>query len=314
MGWRDRLWSAYGVVVDTTIESVSNTFNATGSLACIAGGAVFAISFKIDEALNASYYGAVHAMGTVILSAEFNEFNYRVNETIPFEDSLQKSGGVAYLMSDYLHKDVVYTTSALLISSGTVLRALGANIKQWQQGRTDKAYYNTHHGVMISSPAVQEFLYTNAESLSGSLAYTCLSAAIAGTFISSQVISPRQSLTYPCEGEFLVNETDYNGPVTGVSIPLAFMVTRNITLDLLGVALIKAQVEGLANATYGGGLFLKPADKPSDNASEPPSTLPAVIGVSAYLANSFFTKKLVHLRDERIMQETNYNQISINIS
>ena len=141
MRWRDRLWSAYGVVVDTTIEITANTLNMVGSLACMLGGAGFAMSFAIDEVLNASYYGAANAMGAVKLSVEFESFDYRINETIPFEDSFQKSDGIAYLLKDYLHQDAVQTTSVLLFSSGTVLRVVGANMKQWQQGRVDKAYY-----------------------------------------------------------------------------------------------------------------------------------------------------------------------------
>lgn len=308
MGWRDRFWSAYGVVVDTTIEAVLQAFNAVGSLACIAGGAGFAISFAIDEVLTASYYGAANAMGTVTLSAEFKEFNYRINETIPFADSLQKSGGITYLLQDYLHKDAVYTTSALLFSSGTLLRALGANMKLWQQGRVDKAYFKDLHGVKISSPAGQEYLYTNAESLFSSLSYAFLSEAITGAVISSQVMSSSQSLTYPDKGDLQVSETHYKGPVTELSIPLVYTLTRNISLDLFGLALVRARVQGMANATYGGGLFLQPAE----NRSDPPVALPAVIGVSAYLANNFFSKKLIQLRDERVLQEINDNQISIN--
>ncbi|MCL9683263.1 hypothetical protein [Legionella maioricensis] len=308
MGWRDRFWSAYGVVVDTTIEITANTLNMVGSLACVIGGAGFAISFAIDEVLNASYYGSVAAMGAVKLSVEFESFDYRINETIPFDDSFQKSDGISYLVKDYLHKDAVQITSAALFSSGTVLRVLGANMKQWQQGRVDKAHYKNRLGVDIPSPTGKEYLYTNAESLFGSLSYTFLSTAVTGAVIKAQVISPTQHLTYPDKGRIQVNEPYYKGPVTEVSIPLAYTFVRNISLDLFGFALLKARAQGLANATYGGGLFLQPADNPPD----PPVVLPAALGASAYLVNNFFSKKLIHLRDERIMQETNDNQLSIN--
>jgi hypothetical protein len=305
MEWRDYFWSAYGVVVDTTIEVTANTFNMVGSLACMLGGVGFAVSFAIDEVLNASYYGSVNAMGAVKLSAKFESFDYKINDTIPGGDSFQKSGGIAYLLTDYLHKDTVQITSAVLFSSGTVLRGLGANMKLWHQGRVDKAYYKDRLGVEIPSPTGKEYLYTNAESQSGSFSYAFLSSAVTGVVIRSQIISPTQSLTYPDKGAIHVNATHYKGPVNAASIPLDYTLLKNISLDGLGLVLLKAQIEGLANATYGGGLFVQPANAPAD----PPIAVPAAVGGIAYLANNFFFKKLVHLRDERILHETNDTQI-----
>ena len=286
MRWRDCFWSAYGVVVDTTIEVTANTFNMVGSLACMLGGVGFAVSFALDEVLNASYYGSVGATAKVKLSVKFESFDCKINDTIPFEDSFQKSDGITYLLKDYLHKDTVQITSAVLFSSGTVLRGLGANMKQWQQGRIDKAYYKNRLGVEIPSPTGKEYLYANAESLSGSFSYAFLSSAVTGAVIRSQIISPTQSLTYPDKGELHVNATHYKGPVDAVSIPLDYTFLKNISLDEFGLALLKAHIQGLANATYGGGLFVQPSDAPAN----PPITLPAAVGVSAYLVNNFFPR------------------------
>lgn len=303
MSWTDKFWTAYGMVLDATIDVTATALNGIGSVACMLGGAGFATSYAIDEKLNASYYGSANTVGQVNLGFDFLAFDYSINETIPIQHYDQMTGSVSYSMNDYIHPDTVRIGSAIFVTSGAILRALSANIKLWQQSRDDKRFFKHHYGVDIDRPHAQEYAFVNAESVCHSLYYTFTSSAIAGAVIHySGLVGTNHSVTYPLVADQHVSSSSYNGPVNTVLIPIEFKLDRNITIDLPGLedpVLVEEIVNanGMVNATYGGGLFFN-----SHSSSSFPVAVPAGAGISAYLASSFFSKKSKHHRDERIHQ------------
>lgn len=303
MAWRDKFWSAYGMVrntaIDLTVNTVVNTCNIVGSLACMAGGVGFALSNVLDETLRASYYGSALTTGAVLVDANLKTFNYHFNESIPFERSDYVIGDLTYNLKDYIHPEKVRVASSIFFASGTALRLIGTNVKQWRQGRLDKAYYKSEHDLEIANPSRKEYLYASAESLCGSISFTFLSASIAGEVINyTGLVGSSQSLTYPTDGMLRVNATHYEGPLKTLSIPVAYKISKDISINLYGLnikALVEERVNALANTTYGGGLFFK-----SEVTANPPVVIPAAVGGSAFLAGSFFARKVGEERDERI--------------
>ena len=299
MKWRDKFWSAYGVVANTTIDITANALNAVGSLACMAGGAGFAIAYVLDETLTASYFGSAHTTGEVTVDAGIAAFDSHVHEVFPFQQDDKMVGGLTYNLKNYLHPDTVRAASGICLGSGTVLRVMGANLKLWQQSRIEKAYFKSHHGVAIDSPSSEEYLLVNSESVFGSLSYTFVSASAAAIVINgSGLIGSHQSVTYPADGKGLMNSTHYSGPVASYVIPVAYKIGKNISFPFFGKAveaIITEKVDAVANTTYGGGLFFQ-----SHVTLNPPIVIPGLVGSSAHLASSFFSMKAREKRDERI--------------
>lgn len=301
MGWRDKFWSAYGLVVDTAIDVTTDATHAVGSLACMVGGAGFSISFALDETLNATYYGQAYTTGVVTADASLDASGFRVMETIPFDHYYQMNGVVTDNLTNYIHPDKVRAVSAILMSSGTALRLLSTSLKQWRQGNVDKFYYKSHHGVEIDGPSIKEYRYARAESVFGSLSLTCLSTATTGIVIDSlRCIGSSQRFTFPSKGESQLNSSYYPGPFKSLSIPLEYSYGKNISVEFFGMqikALLEEKVAALANVTYGGELLFQPS-----TSSSPPVAISAIIGASAYLVSNFFAKKVKKERDERIIQ------------
>ncbi|CEG58092.1 hypothetical protein [Legionella fallonii] len=301
MGWKDRFWSAYGTVVDTAIDITAKTLNTVGSLACMAGGAGFAMSYAVDETLSATYSASGNALGSVVLQAELHGFPYAINETISFQDFLQHSDGTTFNLKNYFPPDTIKIASAILFSSGTALRLLGDNIKQWQQGRVDTLYFRQHHRIDVSPPAIKEYLHASAKSITGSLSYGCLSSAIVGKVFNARISPAEYSVTYPLNGTHRANGTYYQGPVNELPIPVDYFFSKNISIDFFAqpfLVTVGARINAMINASYGGGLFLQPAY----DQKESPVLIPGVIGGGALLANSIFSRKVVQLRDERILK------------
>ncbi len=108
--------------------------------------------------------------------------------------------------------------------------------------------------------------------------------------------------TYPSSANQSVNSSNYCGPVDTTMIPVEFVLNQNATIDL-PVVHINLSVDeiidatAMANLSYGGGLFFK-----SNNHSNIPIIAPAVLGAGTNLASTFFAKKAMRLRDERILE------------
>ena len=151
----------------------------------MAGGAGFAVSYAVEETLSATYYASANTQGMVTLQATLQDLPYGINETRPFQDVLQHSGGITFNLKNYLPPDTIKIVSVILFSSGTTLRLLGENIKQWQQSRVDKKYFQTHYGIDVPSPTGKEYLLASAKSLTGSISHGFSSTAIVGALLNS---------------------------------------------------------------------------------------------------------------------------------
>lgn len=316
MGWTDRFWTAYRVVTDTVIEGAAYSLNAMGSLICLLGGAGVSFSYSLDETVQAGYFGSVGVAGTVNLDITAVEFNYGFNQTIPFHrDLLERVGGGSYELKDFANPNTIYMASSLAILSGTALRTLGANLKKWQQNREDQHYFNTKYGIKLDAPSYKEYLYVNAESFFTSLSIASFSSVLAKSALDFSIFDlSKQHFTYPSHrtnGTGLVNTSHYTGPVTSEFFPLDFNVSQNTTLHLMEYLNIvvneKVQAKAMTNVTYGGGVFFKP-NTPKD--SIPFQVVPGILGFGFFKAGTFFGKKALRERDERL-QRTNSSTYSI---
>ncbi|WP_131793468.1 hypothetical protein [Legionella brunensis] len=285
----DYFWSAY----DTAVDLTANMLNAAGTLACVSGGVGFSISYLSANTLNVDYFGETDATGEVILSMELLQLLLKMNETIPFQEHVERNGEATFHLSDYLHPATIRLICGGLIASGTVLRLLGENIKLWNQGRIDKSRFTD-----IDSPSIREYSLVSAKSIFGSISYTSLSSLITGAVINSNTIDLK-SITYPARGNLHALSEYYTGPVNNFSIPIDYDFSRNVTFkwsDIDVLTTISAEIVARFNGTYGGGLNLKP---PKDGVNAP-TVIPGIIGVGALVACSIFNQKAIKFRDERI--------------
>ncbi|HIG0327542.1 TPA: hypothetical protein ACX87D_001424 [Legionella pneumophila] len=306
MGWTDRFWNTYRVVTNTVIEGAANSLNAAGSLACMVGGAGLSLSYSMSETIKAGYFGSVGVAGTVNLDVTAVEFNYGFNQTIPFRrDLLEKSGGGSYALNDFANPGTIFMISSLAILSGTALRTFGANLKKWQQNREDKYHFNSRYGTDLEPPSYKEYLHVNAESFCNSLAIASFSSLLAKNVLDFSIKDvSKYHLTYPFNGTNItgsVNTPHYTGPVTSEFFPLDFFVSQNTTIHTDYFNLIvneKVKANAMTNVTYGGGVLLEP----SHQSSAPLLAATASIGISSYLAGTFFGKKVLRERDERLQR------------
>ena len=305
MRWIDTLNSTYHLIVDTTIKAAANTFNVLGSLSCMAGGASLVFSYIVDERLNASLYGSANTTGQLFVTIDSTELNFKFNETIPFQHLLQENMQITYHSRDYLEPHTVFVASMVLTFAGGILKLLSANIGLWQRRQEDQRYMKSKYSTdFFKPPSFREYLDTSASSLCSSLAFLAFSSAVLGCILQySKFRDARYSFTYPSHGSDPLDSTYYKGPITSTLVPITLDVQRNVSVNLPidGLKIIVQELFALtavANTSYGGGLFFS-----AHNSDDFPVVVPAVIvGTSAYLFGSFFETKLVHQRDERLLE------------
>lgn len=305
MKWGKGFWNVCCWVVDTSIEAGTNMLNVVGSITCMMGGAGFAISYMLDKTLNASFFGSVTIPGTVLLNIDSANLGYHANDTFSFYQYKQIGDEKNYNLKDYISPNTIRVASGILFASGVALRTLSANVKKWQQGRVEKFYYKSKYGLAIDNPSLKEYFYVNAESLCDSISKTMFCNAVMVSLLDySEQFTSALAYTYPSYGSQQVNNTYYNGPVISSHFPFEFSLNKNVSIKLpvehmqVNVSeTINATIKSNANLTYGGGVVVKSHDNPLY-----PVAIPIAFGVSAYLANSFFSKKIKHLRDGRIHQ------------
>lgn len=313
MKWIDSFWTAYDFAVNTVINTTIYCLNGVGTIACVAGGVAFPLSFAMDDTLTASYSGSAHTIGKVNLGVTVQEFNYSLNGSIPFHDYRAKDDGLTYHLQEYIDPATVQIASAILCTSGITLKALSASLKLWQQHRIDKKTFQSQHRIDPISPGGIEYLYVTGESFCDSLSYTLLTSTVTGLLIQyTGIIGSSMHFTYPPVGQGQVNTTHYQGPVDSSLIPVSYSLEQNSTITLpvfnMNVS-AEEHVEALAtiNATYGGGLFLK-----SNNTTNFPSAIPAVIGVITYNSSRFFSQKATETRDKRLQDARDYGYSLVN--
>lgn len=284
MTWTDRFWTAYRVVTNIAIDATANTLNILGSAACIAGGALFNVSFAMDDSMNGSYYGGIDAIGNVNVNLYAVELKYTYNQTLPIDESYATKGSQDFNLKNYIQPDSIRIISAICMASGFLFRTVSANIDLWQQGRRDAHDYKNRHGIDLPKPSGKEFITTNAQSISGSLSYMMLSSSTAGGLLNFLQILNHKNVTYPAHSKV---------------IPFNLDLIQNATINIPSIGMTVHVLEHIfamiqANATYGGRVELQ-----LNNLDIPPVAVTAPLGSAAYLANRFFTQQARSLRDER---------------
>ena len=308
MSWRDKLWGACNYLANMTVDMTANALNVVGSLSCMAGGAAFAVSYVIDGTLRGSYYGSANTNGELIVGITLPELNWGINESVPFQHLLQKNGELNYHARDYFNPNTIRAFSALFTLSGTTLKALSANIKQWRQGRIDRQYLKEHFGVDdFKPPSWGEYGDVSAESLCSSISYAMLSCALTGGVLAYSPLSRTiQEFTYPSEGERPKDSLYYKGPTDSTLVPVELQIARNVTVELpiIRIDLLvheTADAEAIANTTYGGGLVFEA------NNADFPVAVPMILGTSSHICGTFFRNRARHAREERIVDARQMN-------
>lgn len=305
MKWIDTCWSACKTVVNTTINAAVSALESVGSLACVAGGVAFSLSYEMDETVTGSYYASGYVTGNVTFQATAPKLdNYTFSTIVPFTHYLQQDGGLTYSLTELISPETVRIVSAILSASGTGLRLLGANLKTWQQGRADSQFLQERFRVKAINPTAREYLYMNAHSLFSSVSYISMGSAVtAGAIQWSGLLNYKPEITFPHSSQQAISSEHYSGPVTNVMIPLKYDLppqNESIVLPIVDVPVeVDVQVDAvaLANTTYGGGVFFASGSKGNF-----PVEAPALIGTSAYLAGNFFATKARNLRSERLIE------------
>jgi hypothetical protein len=302
MGWKSLFKKACSKIVDTTGGVAADFFYATGNLACIAGGVAWGIATTVDETLIASYYGSARTTGDLLVILSLADLDLTLNETIPFHHLLQKNGEMSYRLSDYISPGVFRFAGIVLTFSGTTLKLLSANLKQWYQYTLDKEELHNNFGIeQVKPPSWDEYKAANAQALCSSLSYTLISCSLAGTVLAySPLNTIEKNYYYPEEGEPPPDSLYYHGPTKSTIVPIELDVAKNLTIDIPVIKieiLLKEQATALAaaNTTYGGGLTFK-ANNSSFFWAVPTA-------VAAFVANKycgFFERKLDRARQERL--------------
>lgn len=301
MKWKDKLWTAYRVIVNTTVDVTVSTLNAVGSMACMMGGAGFALSFA-SENLKPSYYGSAVITGVVDLSIDIVELNYNLNQTIPIQHNIEYSGKGIYALGEYLPPQTIQSASMMLTASGMLLRALSSNIKQWRTKRDEAMYLENHFGADYQQPSLlKKHLYLNAASMLSSLSLIALGNTLTMVLINSNGFSNRVS--YPAQGNKIVTP-DYEGPVTSTLISAGLSLANNVSVKLpFGVYSVQeiVAVQAQANLTYGADL---------DLAATNPANLSPLVPAAMYCVTSslfsFFNRKLTRIHYEELQAENSY--------
>lgn len=303
MTWTDTFWTTYTLVRDVTITTLADSMNALGSVACILGGVSFSLSQIMEESLTVSVFASANTTGYINVGVNIKELNYSLNGAMPFQHYVQKSEAKTYHLTDYISPDTIRAASGIFMSSGIVLRALGANLKTWQKHREKQELsYDALDLEPVSLP-VKTYLYVSAQSVSGSMTYTMFGCALTSIVIDiSGFIGSTQRLTHPSHSAIYANSSHYNGPVNTTLVPVDISLDQNTMTTLPFTHInVTANEEGgtqsMANVSYGGELLFH-----SNASAHVPIAVPAVVGSLTYVASRFFAKKASQSRKEQEIQ------------
>jgi len=312
MDWRDIFGKAYKLTADTLITGTASACNTVGSLACMLGGAGFTSSFALDEAFSATAYGSADAKGDVDLNVLIKKYNYDYNQTIPLDKFKETNTTITVELHDYLKPDHLRVVSSIMIIAGLLLRSMGANLNQFQQGKMDNRFFKKHHPVDIRessnamrSPSNKEYFYTNADSFYSSLTYILFSSAVLGMIIdySGLMGSTRTIGRYPFSSEYTVNDSFYDGPVAVKALPFSGGLNHSsiVNLPIVGNLSVSEliRVNGTADLRYGLTLRVDFNSTPDFAVG-----LPIALGIAAFMASNFFAKKAQEERDDRVIEQT----------
>jgi hypothetical protein len=317
MGWMSRVRIVYNTVVDATIDAVASTLSACGTFACAAGGMGFAAMQAVEKTFSASFYGSGEGAGGLNILGSLDNVYAGINETLPVHVSGKKDGQILYNLGNYVDNHSIQMISMVFVGSGIVLRNMGDNLKKWQEHRCDARYIYDRTGMALARPSAKEMLFANASSVSTSLSIALLSHSVSSFLVYSDWLNKKLYLTYPFSTNDSVEEPKiksdyYHGPVASGTYPIDYKLdpevfpfslwSWNVTLGL------NMTLNGLANATYGGGLFFK-ENNPISIPPKVTQAASAVLGVGAYYASNLFFKRERRLRDERMMNSESYTLV-----
>lgn len=304
MDWSDKFWTTYGVVFNTAVNITIGTLNGVGSIACMIGGALGTASYFTNETVAVSYAGAAQFTSQVMVRFSLIEANYTYSQAIPFHhDAAFNNELISYAIDEWIRPSHLWKASMVLSGSGMMLRALGATLEQWQQGRHLQNYYKTTAAIHIGTPGLREYVCVNAASVAGSVSYVALSAALTDGLINwSRFPGSAQAITYPRHSADHVSGSHYNGPAIVRNLTANYKIGKNETIILPGLDMV-LHLEGAidavarANVTYGVGAFFQSQSRVSR-----PLVLPALLGCSmiGYAAERFFKQKA---REQQIDRE-----------
>ena len=308
MGWM-------GSIINVAINTAASVLDTAGSIACSVGGMGFAAAQAIDKTFQASYAGSAVGWGGLEISGNLDHL-FGINYTLPLRVSKAMDGEKLYHLTDYVESGMIYTASAVILSSGIVLKGLGSTLKKVQQYREDDQFTQLNYGTQIERPVAREFLQSQITSLSSSLTIAMLSynAGICLAYYSSLLNSALQ-LTYPIQGEQHADSTYYHGPLTTTTYPVDVTLDpQQITVDIPYIGnvslFLDMAVKGAANVTGGGGFFFK-ENGPAPIAPPVSITASSLGGSSAYLLSNFFAKKELEARDLRLIKAVRTPVLSI---
>lgn len=318
MGWKDKLRQTWRWGVDTTLELLGNALSFSGTLISAVGGIGFAAAQELNQTLSVAYSGDVVAAGGLAVSAQLEGTSFGINYTLPLQGSGKKNGENLYNLTDYINPQLLYISSTLCVGSGIILKSMGDTLQKWQEYRDDARYHQIHYGINLSKPSQREFLLTMGQAACSSVAMSTLSYTTASCIAHySPLFRSVLWLNYPFTGTKHATGPDYYGPVKTESFPIAVTLdSQKFPADLPFIGnvtiVLNMLVNGMANATYGGGLSFKGADAallaPTVMALE---TVSGVLGSGAYLTHSFFAKSARFMRDNRIQIERGDRYASI---
>lgn len=308
MGMFDKLKVVCGVIVDTALDATASVLTTSGSVACAIGGMGFALAQGMNKTFTASYYGKASALGDLAVNGTIENTFFGFNYSLPMSIERTRNGEDFYNLTDYTNPGVVLWSSSVCVAGGFFLKSVGNTLKRWQQYRYDERYNTLYCNLSLPAPSAQDFLLIGQRSLCDSFTIAMLSHSIMSGVVSySDLFNANLRFTYPFTGDHPVNSTYYNGPVARESYPVDFKFNpQTVTMKFPYVGektiLLNMSAQGIANVTYGGGVFFKE----NHSATVPPlltQTLTAIGGLSAYMAGNFFARKERYKRDNELQAQ-----------
>lgn len=302
--WKHRTRSKIDseLILNNIIETVANTLNTVGSLACVAAGTGIMASYSINQSVDVSYFGMAQSQGSAQLSIDSTNFDIGANETFPvaFEQSL--SGAVNYDLKNQVHPQTIQFFSAICIGAGSLLKLASANLKHWNQNSKDNAYFKREEHRSIELPLRKEYLYVSIASFFSSCSYTLFSLSFSNLLFDylNGLIGSRQAITYPNQGIQAPEGSNYSGPLKNEQFPIdksyqqqgSFKIA-SLPFPINFTAVI--QLAATANVSFGEELIIH-----SKKPETPVASFLLPIAALSYWAETYFTNKAARSRDIRI--------------
>lgn len=301
MGWSDSFWGGCRYVYDRACDSVVGGLQRGGNIASFVGGALFAVSYALDETLSAGYSIFGNFTGDAKINATALNLHYSLLETFDINRNGTSQGSFTDELTDYVHPYTIRMIALACAGSGVALKTIGATMGVFFRGYQDRDYYHKTKEIKVPLPSWDEYAIAVAASSSAALAMSFASNALIATLLKySGYVERAYEFTHPSVSSHHIKTTDYSGPVAKIDLPVTYNTTRKTNLTVFGVKeplLIKVLINGTAQAIYGAGVTLK--SKGVNGTDIAPS---AVLAMGAYGAYSFFSHKARTKHGKRLVE------------